>query len=66
MSAYWIYFAIFFPIFAGVLLILAPVKKRNTMLVIAEAITIITAVVAWMLIINPPATGVALFKLVDK
>ena len=66
MSAYWIYFAIFFPIFAGVLLILAPVKKRNTMLVIAEAITIITAIVAWMLIINPPATGVVLFKFVDK
>ena len=66
MSANWIFFAIFFPIFAGVLLIFAPVKKRRTMLIIAECITIITSIVAWMLIVNPPETGVVLFKFIDK
>ena len=66
MSANWIFFAIFFPIFAGVLLILSPIKKRKTMLVIAECITIITSVVAWMLIVNPPETGAVLFKFVAK
>ncbi|MBO4678196.1 MAG: proton-conducting membrane transporter, partial [Lachnospiraceae bacterium] len=66
MNSNWIFFAIFFPIFAGVLLILSPIKKRKTMLVIAECITIITSVVAWMLIVNPPETGAVLFKFVAK
>ena len=66
MNANWIFFAIFFPIFAGALLILSPIKKRRTMLIIAVGITVITSAVAWMLIVNPPETGVVLFKFVDK
>ena len=66
MNANWIFFAILFPIFSGVLLILAPVKKRRIMLIIAECITIITSIVAWMLILNPPATNVVLFTFVAK
>jgi multicomponent Na+:H+ antiporter subunit D len=66
MNANWIFFAIFFPIFAGALLILSPVKARRTMLIIAVGITVITSAVAWMLIVNPPETGVVLFKFVDK
>ena len=66
MNANWIYFAIFFPIFTGVLLILSPIKKRRTMLIIAECITIITSIIAWMLIVNPPEAGVVLLKFIDK
>ena len=66
MNATWIFFAIFFPIFSGVMLILSPIKKRKTMLIIVECITIITSAVAWMLIVNPPEAGVVLLKFIDK
>lgn len=65
MNANWIYVAIFLPMIAGFALVLTPVKSRKVVLAIAEAVTVFTAVLAWMLILNPPKTGVALFEFVE-
>lgn len=64
MNPNLIYVAIFLPMLAGFALVLSPVKKRKTVLIIAEVITVITAVIAWSLILNPPKEGVVLFKFV--
>lgn len=66
MNPYLIYVAIFFPMFAGFALILAPVKSRKVMLAVSEAVVILTAVLAWALIINPPQSQVVLFEFVEK
>jgi len=66
MNAYLMYLAIFLPMLGGLLLIVTPVKSRKTMLGFAEAITVVTAVLAWSLIINPPAETITLFQFVGK
>lgn len=66
MNAYLIFVAIFLPIFGGLLLVLTPIKSRKLMLALAEAVTLVTAVLAWLLIINPPAEAVVLFRFVEK
>ena len=66
MNPYLIYLAIFFPMLAGFLLVFIPFKARKTMLVLAEAITILTSILVWILILNPPETGVVLFEFVEK
>ncbi len=64
MNANWIYVAVFLPMIAGFALVLAPVKSRKAVLAFAEIITVFTAVLAWMLILNPPAESVILFRFV--
>lgn len=66
MNQYLIYVAIFLPMLAGFALMLSPVKNRKTIIWVAEIVTIITAVLAWMLILNPPSEGVTLFRFVGK
>lgn len=66
MSSYLILVAIFLPMLAGFGLVLCPIKKRKTILFLSEAITVITAVLAWIIILNPPQTSVVLFEFVEK
>lgn len=66
MSSHFMFLVIFFPIFAGLSLVLFPIKKRRTMLTLAEAIVTLTAILAWVLILNPPKEAAVLFTFVAK
>lgn len=66
MNSLMIVVTIFFPILAGFVLMFVPTKKRSTYLLASEIVTIITSVLAWMLIINPPAGELLLFRFLDR
>ncbi len=58
--------AIFIPLFGGFLLVLCPIKSRKTVLVLSETFAVLGAILAWSIILNPPAESVVLFEFVDK
>lgn len=66
MNSLLILFTVFLPIFAGFVLVFVPISNRKTYLITAEIVTVITSVLAWMLIINPPADTILLFTFLDK
>lgn len=66
MSPYMILAAIFIPLFGGFLLVLCPIKSRKTVLVLSETFAVLGAILAWSIILNPPAESVVLFEFVDK
>ncbi len=66
MNQYFIFVAIFLPMLVGFGLILSPLKDRKVIIAIAEAATVVTAILAWILILNPPETAVVLFRFVGK
>ena len=61
-----IYIAIFLPIIAGFFIVLGPLDRRKPMLIFTECVTLITSVLAWLLIVNPPTASAVLFEFVDK
>jgi len=66
MNSLLILLAVFFPIFGGFIMVFAPIKNRKVYIWVAEAITVLTSILAWALIINPPADGFVLFSFLDK
>lgn len=66
MNSLMILLTIFLPIFGGFILAFVPIKNRKVYIVAAEIITIITAVLAWVLIINPPESEIVLFRFLEK
>lgn len=66
MSPYMILAAISIPLFGGFLLVLCPIKSRKTVLVLSETFAVLGAILAWSIILNPPAESVVLFEFVDK
>lgn len=66
MSPYLILAAIFLPLFGGFALVLLPIKFRKTVLVLSEMFTVLGAILAWIIILNPPSDAVVLFEFVDK
>lgn len=66
MNSLLILLTIFLPIFAGFALVFVPIKNRKAYLLTAEIVTVITSVLAWTLIINPPADSILLFTFLDK
>ena len=66
MNAYLMYIAIFLPMLAGFLILLLPEGSRKAYLYVSEVVTLLTAVLVWALIINPPSESVVLFEFVRK
>lgn len=66
MSQNLIFVAIFLPMLVGFAVILSPLKNRKVIIAIAETVTVVTAILAWILILNPPASEAVLFKFVGR
>lgn len=66
MSANLILLTIAIPLFGGFIIASSPLKSRKAMLITSLALTVIGSVLAWILILNPPAEPVVLFRFVEK
>ncbi|MBQ9862435.1 MAG: proton-conducting membrane transporter, partial [Lachnospiraceae bacterium] len=66
MSGFLILLTIFLPLFGGFAIVLTPIKSRKAVLGLSLSIMVIAAVLAWILILNPPANSVILFRFIDR
>lgn len=66
MNSVLILVAILMPMIGGFAIALSPIKSRKVYTRLAEAITVLTAILAWVLIINPPVAELVLFTFVEK
>ncbi len=66
MSGFLMLLTIFLPLFGGFVIVLTPIKSRKVVLGLSLSITIIAAILAWTLILNPPTNAVILFRFIDR
>jgi len=62
MNSYWMIVAILLPLIGGALVPLVKFKNRSVKCIFIEAVTLITSVIVFMLLINRPANPFVLFS----
>lgn len=66
MNSAMILVAILLPLLGGFAIVTIPFKSKKFVHVLAEVIVLLTAVISWTIILNPPAQSVVLFEFFEK
>ncbi len=65
MASFWMLVVILFPIACGCGILFLPEKNRRLFLGLSAGAVFVTAVAAWVLILNPPSESLTVFKFWD-
>ena len=66
MNAFFLLVAIFVPLLCGFGIVVLPIRSKKAVHIISEIVVLATAVLAWIIILNPPKESVVLFEFFEK